>query len=190
MRNGRLRRVISVMGLTAAVGLAAATTGWASAGPGSQDAAVLIQQAVALMANGNPPVVVLERIDDAIKAPMNQGTDLGPVRQAAALLEPLVTDGSGVLPPTVAERVRALLEQAGGTAPPPTMATGTATGTTVVLDEYRPARGVSDRGDAVLLVMAGAAAVTGAVLARRLGPQHSVHDLRRNATSAGKELTP
>lgn len=187
MRNGRLRRVLTVVGLSAAIGLAAAPTGWASGGPGSQEAAVLIQQAVALMANGNPPAAVLERIDDAVKAPMTQGADLGPVLEAKALLEPLVAEGATGFPPPVAGRVRALLEQAVGTVAPPTMATGTATGTTVVLDEFRPVRGISDRGDAVLLVVAGAAAVTGAVLARRLRPHHSVHELRQDARSAERE---
>lgn len=149
----------------------------------SDEAAVLVLQAIALLANENTPEVVLERIEDAVEAPMTEGADLDQVEAAAALVEPLAADGADGFPPDVEDEVRALLEESIGmsTVPEPVaMTTGIGTGTTVVLDEYRPARGVSDGGDGVLLALAAGALVSGLLLARRMRPQHSLRELRRS----------
>ena len=149
----------------------------------SDEAAVLVLQAIALLANENTAEVVLERIEDAAEAPMTEGADLELVEQAAALVEPLVDQAADSLPPEVEREVRGLLEESIGmtAVPEPVeMTTGIETGTTVVLDEYRPARGVSDGGDGVLLALAAGALVSGLLLARRVRPHHSLRELRRS----------
>lgn len=156
----------------------------------SDEAAVLVQQAVALLANENSPEVVLERVEDAVEAPMTEGVDLESVERAAGLLEPVVARGAGSVPPDAAAQVRALLEESIETPAEPApvdMTTGTETGTSVVLDEYRPAWGVSDGGDATLLALAAAAVGAGLLLARRLRPHHSLRELRRSPVPAVAE---
>lgn len=166
--------------------LAAALTGpvaWADEGE-SGEAAVLVEQAIALLANENTPEVVLERIEDAAEAPMTEGADLEQVEAAAALVEPLAADGANSFPPSVEDAVRALLEEsidAPAEDAPIAMATGTETGTTVVLDQHRAAWGVSDGGDAVLLALAAGSLGAGLLLARRLRPHHSLRELGRSA---------
>lgn len=159
----------------------------------SDESAVLVEQAIALLANQNTPEVVLERVEDAAEAPMTEGADLEQVERAGALLEPLVEQGAGRVPDDVAELVRDSLEAAIGMpaeAEPVEMTTGAETGTTVVLDEYRPARGVSDGGDAVLLALAAAGIGGGLLLARRLRPHHSLRELRRSAPDPTGEEIP
>lgn len=146
----------------------------------SDEAAVLVLQAIALLANENTAQVLLERIEDAVGASMTEGADLDLVEQAAALVEPLVGQEADSLPPEVEREVRGLLEKSIGITPisePVKMATGIETGTTVVLDEYRPARGVSDGGDGVLLALAAGGLVSGLLLAHRTRPHHSLREL-------------
>jgi len=191
MSRGTVRRALAAVLLATVV--AAGPTAWADEEE-SDEAAVLVQQAVALLANENSPEVVLERIEDAAEAPMTEGADLEQVEEAAALVEPLVEQSADRFPADVEEQVRRLLEESIGTPEEPEpvdMTTGTETGTTVVLDEYRPARGVSDGGDAVLLALSAAALGGGLLLARSLRPHHTLRELRRPApvpaTAAAKE---
>lgn len=169
--------------------LLGATPAWAGEEGESGESAVLVLQAIALLANENSPGVVLERIEDAVKAPMTEGTALEQVEQAAVLLEPLAE--AGAVPAEVEEQVRALLEgsiKVEELVQPAAMVTGAETGTTVVLAEYRPARGVSDGGDVALLVLAALATVGGLFAARRLRPQHSLRELRHPSdTTIAKE---
>lgn len=182
MRRHRVGRSLVATFIGLAV-ITAAPAAWGNEEE-SGEAAVLVQQAIALLANENSAEVVLERIEDAREAPMTEGVDLALVEQAAALVEPLAEQDAQELPATVEAQVRRLLEQATGTpaeAEPVGMVTGIETGTKVVLDEYRPAWGVSDGGDAVLLGLAALSIGLGLLLARRLRPQHSVRALRRSA---------
>jgi hypothetical protein len=193
MFRGSVRRALAAV-LLATVATASPAA-WADEEE-SDEAAVLVQQAVALLANENSPEVVLERIEDAAEAPITEGVDLEQVEEAAALVEPLVEQGEDRFPPAVEEQVRGVLEASIGTPEEPEpvdRTTGTETGTTVVLEEHRPARGVSDGGDAVLLALSAAALGGGLLLARRLRPHHSLRELRRPApvpaTAAAKEPT-
>lgn len=160
----------------------------------STQAPVLVQQALSLLANDNAPQLVLERVRDAARAPSTDGVDLGAVEEAARELEPVAQRGDSAVPDGVARQVRAALERSLGTAAqerPASMSTGTQTGTTVVLDEYTPARGVSGTGDAVLLALSAAAIAGGLVTARRLRPAHSLRSLRAGgAPTAGPATAP
>lgn len=161
-------------------GLAQANTGM-----GSSEARVVVQEAIAFIANGAGPAVVLERIDDVLKAPDKAGVDLARVEQAQALVAGLA---AGATPTQVAAALRQARELLAGAvtpaAPGAGFATGIETGTTVVLDEFRPAWGVRDAGGAVLLGLALVSVLLGLVLARRLRPPDSVRELRRRSSGA------
>lgn len=173
----RARCVVTAAALLVVLGSGPA---WADEGEESDESAVLVLQAIALLANENSPDVVLERIEDAVEAPMTEGADLERVERAADVLSPLA--GAGAVPADVEEQVRVLLEGSIGVdelVAPAAMVTGAETGTTVVLPEFRPARGVADGGDAALLLFAALATVGGLFAARRLRPRHSLRELRR-----------
>ena len=142
----------------------------------SDQASVLAEQAISLIANDAGDARVAERIDDALMAPEKEGVDLALVRQGLYVVErPGRTEAAD-------ERAEALLLDAlGGKLPSApkagTFATGTETGTSTVLGEFRPARGVSDTGDVVLLGLAGAATVGGLWLSHRLRPPHTIRQL-------------
>ncbi|UER54326.1 hypothetical protein HJG43_06990 [Kineosporiaceae bacterium SCSIO 59966] len=71
------------------------------------------------------------------------------------------------------------------------MATGLETGTTVVLDPFQHARGISDGGDAALLALAAVAIALGLWTAQRTRPRHSVRELRRlGALESPSTTTP
>ncbi|MCX4584095.1 hypothetical protein [Streptomyces sp. NBC_01481] len=146
----------------------------------SREAPVLVEQAVALIANDAGEARVAERIEDALKAPDREGVDLGLVRQALDVVEGPDEDEN------VLRRARVLLLDAlGGRLPSAPesgrFATGTETGTSVVLEEFRPARGVADGGDAALLGLALAAVVSGLWLSHRLRPPHTIRELEHRA---------
>lgn len=160
----------------------------------SDQAQVLVLQAVALIANKAPADAVAERIQDALQAPDKSGTDLAKVRQA----QPLVRAGAT---PSDLTQAQALLTGAidirfatgyGDIPQPgevgqdrPPYATGAETGTTAVLGEFAPRRGISDRGDVALLILAGLAIGLGLVLAHRWRPPDTLRQLRHQV--AGPE---
>lgn len=185
----RTRTGLSAALLAALLALSG-TAAWATEAE-SGEAAVLVLQAVSLLANDNTPDAILQRIEDALQATVTEGADLAQVEQAKALVEPVTATDARTLPPDVKAQVRRLLEQSLGTpeeAASPAMVTGIETGTSRVLDKYRPARGVSGGGDAALLVLAALAVALGLLLARRLRPHHSLRELRRGVTpSSPKE---
>ncbi|GAA3803256.1 hypothetical protein [Streptomyces chiangmaiensis] len=155
--------------------VAASGTAWAH-GEESDESAVLVEQAVALIANNAYEDQVSERIDNALMAPHKEGVDLAEVRQAQDVIEqPGYSAG-------VSRQVKGLLlDSLGGKLPSAPKAgrpaTGDETGTSVVLDEFRPARGISDGGDAVLLGLGVAAIAGGLWLSRRLRPPHTLREL-------------
>lgn len=150
----------------------------------SGSAADLVQQAVALIANGAEAGRVSEKIGDALEAPDPAGVDLAKVEQAGSLVgDPT---GPGELAQVRVLLVSALPEPAHPVAP---MASGVATGTAQVLDEYRPARGISGGGDAVLLALAVASVGAGLYLARRWRPGQGFRELRRRSVAASSPRT-
>lgn len=155
------------------------------------EANLLVLQSVALIANGAPVDAVAERIEDALAAPDPSGTDLDTVEQALSLVQPGATAAE-------LDQARQLLDSAigirfasgYGNVPGPggvgrdesPYATGDQTGTTAVLDELKPARGVSDGGDVVLLALAVLAMTAGLVLAHRWRPPDTIGQLRHRMT--------
>lgn len=175
-----------------ALGMLVASSGAALANEEETDeASLLVLQSVALIANGAPVEAVEERIGDALEAPDQTGTDMAAVEEAAALVEPGATRAD-------LEEARELLVGAidvrfasgYGEIPSPRelghdespYASGGDTGTTAVVDELQPARGISDGGDAVLLSLAVLAVIAGLVLARRWRPHDTIRQLRHRTT--------
>ncbi|MBN0043066.1 hypothetical protein JS756_02840 [Streptomyces actuosus] len=162
---------------TAALLLPVATAGsaWAHEGE-SDESAVLVEQAIALIANDADQDHVAERIDDALTAPHKEGVDLSEVRRAQGLLEQPGYSSA------VGRQVEGLLlDSLDGRLPSAPEngrpATGDETGTSVVLGEFRPARGISDGGDAVLAGLGVVAICGGLWLSRRLRPPHTIREL-------------
>lgn len=164
----------------------------------TEEARLLVLQSVALIANEAPVEAVTERIEDALEAPDPSGTDLPAVERALELVEQSAGDDD----PARLQEARAILvdavdarfatgygeipgpdEVGEGAAP---YATGAETGTTAVLDELRPAWGISDRGDVVLLVLSVLAMGAGLYLAHRWRPHDSIRQLRRAQAGTGE----
>lgn len=154
----------------------------------TDQANLLVLQTISLIANGRDQEVVEERLTDAVEAPDASGVDMATVQQALDLLE------GGEADEATLDQVRKLLASSitiqaasgyGRIPGPgevgsgePAFATGGSTGTVVVLDELQPARGVSDGGDVVLLVLAAGSILLGLYLAKRWRPHHGIKELR------------
>ena len=153
----------------------------------SKEAPVLVEQAIALIANDAGEERVAERIQDALEAPDKEGVDLVLVRRALDAVEAPGEDKAGL------RRARVLLwDSLGGKLPSAPqggrLATGIETGTSRVLDEFRPARGISGTEDAVLFALAVCAVAVGIWLSVRLRPPHRIRELeRRAAAQKGKK---
>ncbi|MFF7643958.1 hypothetical protein [Streptomyces canus] len=181
-RSQTARYATALAGAATALLLTVAAPGLARADEEeSTQSAVLVEQAIALIANDAGDARVAERIDDALAAPQKQGVDLALARQALGLIE---RPGDSVAATRQARTL--LLDSLGGKLPSAPRAgrpaTGTETGTSTVLDEFKPARGISDGGDAVLLAVAVAAIGGGLWLARRLRPPHTLRELEHRTT--------
>jgi len=152
----------------------------------STESAVLVEQAIALIANQGGDERIAERIADALDAPDKEGVDLAKVSQAQAIIDAPGED------PAATQQARALLLASIGDKLPSAVphgqeATGIETGTNVILDEFRPAAGITNRGDAALLALSLAAITVGVYLSWRLRPRHSVHQLSSTAAGSPKE---
>ncbi|MER5202463.1 hypothetical protein [Streptomyces sp. NPDC002825] len=132
----------------------------------SDESADLVEQAIALIANEAHEEHVAERIEDALSAPHKEGVDLDLVRRAGEILE----RPEASLP----EVPGLLLRSPHGKLPSAPQAgqpvTGTETGTSVVLDELRPARGIADSGDAARFALSLLAIAVGLWPSVRLRP--------------------
>lgn len=194
------RRRMRVTALLLTVGLVLLLPGTALANEEeTEEARLLVLQSVALIANEAPVEAVTERIEDALEAPDPSGTDLPAVERALELVEQSAEDDD----PAGLQEARAILVDAVdarfatgyGEVPGPDevgegnspYATGADTGTTAVLDELRPAWGVSDGGDLVLLVLSALAIAAGVYLAHRWRPHDSIRQLRRAQAGTGDE---
>lgn len=176
------RYATALAGAAAALLLTVAAPGLARADEEeSMESAVLVEQAIALIANDAGDARVAERIDDALAAPDKQGVNLTLARQALGLIE-----GPGEDTAATRQARVLLLDSLGGKLPSAPKAgqnaTGTDTGTSTVLVEFKPARGISDGSDAVLLALAVAAAGGGLWLARRLRPPHTLRELEHRGS--------
>ncbi|WBP85105.1 hypothetical protein [Kitasatospora cathayae] len=162
---------------------APAGSAWAH-GTESDQAAVLVEQALALIANEAGADRVAERIHDAAEAPDQMGVDAAKVKSALELTE---RPDAGAA--ELAQARGLLLDAVGGQLPSrPTAgpAVGTETGTSVILDEFRPGRGIRNGGDVALLVISVAVLGVGLFLVRRWRPPHTIRQLEhRGARRAG-----
>ncbi|MGI5517268.1 hypothetical protein [Streptomyces sp. CA-106131] len=143
---------------------------------------MLVEQAIALIANGAPKDQVAERVGDALEAPHKEGVDLNLVRQALDVVE-----RTGPQEASLQEARGLLLRSLDGNLPSAPKAghlvTGTETGTSVVLDEFRPARGIADSGDAPLFALSLLAIAVGLWLSVRLRPGYSIRELKRRTAA-------
>lgn len=192
----RRRRLPTVLLMMAALVLLRPGTALANEEETDQ-ASMLVLQSVALIANEAPADAVVERIQDALEAPDPSGTDLPAVERALALAEEsaasndrapleearsILLDAIDIRFATGYGEIPAPQEVGHGESP---FASGADTGTTAVLDELRPAWGISDGGDAVLLALAALAVAAGLFLAQRWRPHDSIRQLRRATAGTG-----
>lgn len=163
-------------------------------GEESNEASVLVMQGIALIVNQAEKDRVVERIEDALMAPDKEGVDLAKVEDALTAAES-ASDSEGL------NQARVLLQESIGARPASgygevpriggvskggsPFATGGEPGTSVILDEVRPARGISNGGDAVLLVLAVPGLLLGLHLSFRFRPAHSIHQMRQQQARAG-----
>jgi len=192
-RSGRARAAVVILAVIFAVaalpGRALGAGEEEGHGEESNEARVLVMQAIALIVSEAEAERVVERIADAVEAPEKEGVDLAKVEQALEAAE----SGSGR---AGLNEARVLLQESIGAQPvsgygevapigevsegqPPPFATGGDPGTGIVLDPVRPERGISDGGDAVLLALSVAGLLLGLYLSYLFRPAHSVHQLRR-----------
>jgi hypothetical protein len=152
---------------------------------GNSNAKTLVLQAVALVANRVETDRVVEGIDAALAAPEQDGVNRAMVEQALGVVKGLGGGASDADVDAAMVKAQALMQRSIGipTSVTPNYATGEDTGTTVVLGDFQPPRGISDGGDVALAVIALAAIAGGLFLARRLRPEHSVRELRRRAAA-------
>lgn len=159
---------------------------WANPhGEESEFAVDLVQQALSLIANKGGADRALEKMEDALEAPDPSGVDLALVEEAAALVEEAAP---GAEREESLEEARDVLLRAAPALNEPSSVVavgGVATGTTVVLDDLQPARGISDGGDVVLLVLGAASAALGLYLARLWRPRQSLRQLRARGARKG-----
>jgi len=192
----RSRRVRTIAVILAVIFAVAALPGTALAageeeghGDESNEARVLVMQAIALIVNEAEAERVVERIADAGEAPEKEGVDIAKVEQALEVAESvpgraglnearvLLQESIGAQPVSGYGEVAPIGEVSEGQPPP--FATGGDPGTGIVLDPVRPERGIGDGGDAVLFALAVAGLAVGLFLSYRFRPAHSIEQLRR-----------
>lgn len=147
----------------------------------STRSAVLVEQALALIANDAGDERVAERVEDALEAPEKEGVNLALVERAGELI-----DRPGEEAAATRQAQTLLLDSLGGKLPSAPQggrfATGEETGTGEILDELRPARGLSDAGDTALSALGLASVVVGLWLSHRLRPPHRLRELEHRRT--------
>ena len=170
--------------------------------PESDQANLLVLHSISLIANNAAPASVVSHLAAALAASNQSGVDRAKVGQALVLAKASVT---GRESRRKLAQARELLTQAidiraatgYGEIPKPGQvgrdvapyATGAGAGTTVILDELQPARGVSDGGDAVLLAVGILLLIVGLYLSRRWRPTDTIHQLRAHSIAADGQVS-
>lgn len=163
-------------------------------GHDGQDAKDLVLQAIALIVNTPDDHEAIEhRIEEALEASDHEDVDLEHVTHAAEALEKddlratrdFLQSAIGAGPFVGTGEPKPIRE---GTGEPghPAYAVGGESGTVVVLDEYRPDRGL-DAGNLVLVLLSAAAVIGGGLLAWWFRPADTVRPLRRSGESGQEE---
>jgi len=187
--GGLVRAVVALVAALALAFLAPAAV-YADEPGESDEAKVLVLQAIALLVNTPDDMMAIEeRVGDALEAPHKEGVDLAMVQQAADALgaddmdraKELLQSAIGA-GPYVGTGVPEPVREASGEPGRPAFAVAGESGTTVVLDAYDPDRGL-DRGEVVLLVLSVVVLLGGVLLSWRLRPADTVRQLRRTAVS-------
>jgi hypothetical protein len=163
-----------------------ATAVGADEGGESDEAKLLVQQAIALIVNTPEDLMaVQERVGDAIEAPHQEGVDASLVARAArAVAEADLTSARDLLQraigagPYVRDGMPEPVGETAGQVGKPVFATGEQTGTTVVLDEFVPERRL-DGGERILLAVSALLTVVGLWLSWRWRPRDTVRRLPR-----------
>lgn len=179
-RRRRTWKGAQVLGLALALVLLGTTTA-AGEEESSDKSLDLVQQAVAVIVNDGGAERALEKAQDALDAPDQRGVDLELVRKAVTLLQSDPNEAE-------MQQARELLLEAApalNKSPGGAMATGADTGTTQVIPEFRPSRGVNSAGDVVLLAMGLLLITAGLWLSHRWRPPHTSRELRRPAATTG-----
>jgi hypothetical protein len=207
---GAIKRVMTVCTTVAVLAMANAAAAAANGDDETDEAKVLVQQAIALIVNDpHDKHAIEDRIEHAREAPHHEGVDLDLVDEAAAVFRDGDHDGARELlqasigagpvsgdaaPMPIREAhgepgqpIRETngepgqpVRETNGEPGQPVLAVGVETGTTVILDEYHPATTLGG-GEVVLLVLAAAGIALGVLLAWRFRPLDTVRQLRRAA---------
>lgn len=184
----------------AALLLAVALVAWPNAAWANEEetdeAALLVLQSVSLIANNASTDAVVERIEDALDAPDQTGVQRDAVEQALQIVEQASGTGQerqarARARDLLAGAVRVRFATGYGNVPEPgevdtgeaPYASGAEPGTSVVLDELRPVRGIADGGDIALFALSAAAVIAGLYLSRRWRPGTSIGQLRRRSAA-------
>lgn len=170
--------------------------------PEPDQANLLVLHSISLIANNAAPATVVTHLTDALAASNQSGVDRAKVGQALVLAKASVTarDSRGILAQARELLTKAIDIRAAtgyGEIPKPGQvgrdvapyATGAGAGTTVILDELQPARGVSDGGDVVLLAAGILLLIVGLYLARRWRPTDTIHQLRARSVEADGQVS-
>ncbi len=170
--------------------------------PEPDQANLLVLHSISLIANNATPTAVVTHLTDALAASNQSGVDRAKVGQALVLAKASVTarDSRGKLAQARQLLTKAIDIRAAtgyGEIPKPGQvgrdvapyATGAGAGTTVILDELQPARGVSDGGDAVLLAAGILMLIVGLYLSRRWRPTDTIHQLRARSIEADRQVS-
>lgn len=170
-RRAPLRRPVTILAallIGVWLTMTAAAPAMAHGGEDSDQASVLVLQAIGILTN-KPGAMddITDKVNDALNAPDKQGVDTAQVQAAKDALDKGDMD-----------QVKALLTKALGANPPMTGAVGEETGTTVVHDALNP-RGHLAGGDWVLLAISVVVLLLGGWLSLRYRPAEGVRALRR-----------
>jgi len=166
------RAALLALLLTLALFLPGATAARADM-EGPTDAKSLVDIATGEVAARVPLDRITEGIDAALAAPPQKGVDRAAIEEALALVKSVSATTPAADLEAAMSKTQKLLQKS----------IGDETGTTVVLENFQPAFGISDGGDAALVVLALAAIVGGLYMARRLRPEHSIKELRRRSAA-------
>ena len=165
---GRVMAHLLAAGLILFGGAMSAAPALAHEGDSSTEGYLLVQQALAHLVHDPADVMpALEKIDDVLNAPDQEGVSVPEVRQAqAALLSGDVARGRSLLQHSITVALSTVKPAA-----------GEGTGTTEVLDPLPPRTGLTGT-DWVLLTVSVLAVAGGLLLAYAFRPRENVRALR------------